>query len=239
MTPEGTDLTTYVQETGSVIKYQPEDVSEILKSPFLPRFQVCGSQSDAAKQGLVQLGHWGLVYDKNRVRDLGKEIDIGVFNLRPKALKLPKDGSNPLSYYDKNSPEFVAVAKESAIQDSGCMYGLEFLVWIPTTSEFASLYLGTQSARREAPSLLNLMQMDADGNPREGYGPCLATCRTQLVTNARRQSWHVPKFFRNSSNLATLPDTEELKEESEKFNNPPKSVVEEIPQQPGTDARPR
>jgi hypothetical protein len=234
---EQNELMTVANEAGTVIKYQPEDMTEILKSPYLPRFQVCGSQSDPAKKGMVQLGNWGLVYDKERARDLGKEIDVAIFNLRPKALKIPKDGGSPLSYFDKDTPEFQAVSKESAVQDSGCMFGLEFLVFIPTTEEFGTLYLGTQSARREAPALLNLMKMNPDGSPREGYGPCLATCRTQLVQNARRQSWHVPKFFRCTSALSAMPDSEALKEENEKFNNPPKSVVEEVPA--GSEQRPR
>ncbi len=240
MSEEQNDIMTIASDAGTVIKYQPEDMTEILKSPFLPRFQVCGSQSDAAKKGFVGLGNWGLVYDKERARDLGKEIDVAVFNLRPKALKIPKDNSTPMSFFDKNSDEFAAVAKESQIQNSGCMYGLEFLVWVPTTNEFGTLYLGTQSARREAPSLLNLMQMNPDGSPRSGYGPCLVTCRTQLVSNAKRQSWHVPKFFRCTSTLASMPDSEALREENEKFNNPPKSVVEEVPeQQAGAEQRAR
>jgi hypothetical protein len=57
MSEEQNELMTVANEAGAVIKYQPEDMTEILKSPYLPRFQVCGSQSDAAKKGFVQLGN--------------------------------------------------------------------------------------------------------------------------------------------------------------------------------------
>lgn len=211
-------------------KYDADDVNALLKSSFLPRLQVCGSSTDVVKEAKVTMGAYGLVYDKTRCVDLSKEIDILVLAFRPKALRIPKDGTNPLSYFNRLSPEFKRVQDESKIKDSGCMFGLEFLVYVPKTEEFATFYLGSFSARKEAPSLLLQMKKNPDGTERDGYGPAKVTCKTTLTKNKKGQSWHIPQFFSCSSDLSSLPETGDVVEEVKKFNNPPESVVEKAPE---------
>jgi hypothetical protein len=205
-----------------------EDVDNILKSPFLPRLQVCGSQTELVKEGRITMATWALVYDKNRFTDAGKEIDFLALAFRPKALRIPKDGGNPMSYFNRESAEFKRVQSDSKVQNSGCMYGLEFLVWMPNQQEFTTLYLGTQSSRRESPALLSEMQKNLDGTPRSDYGPNKVNGKIKLVKNVKG-SWHVPQFFPCTSDLATLPDPTELQEELEKFKTPPESAQEAAP----------
>ena len=202
-------------------------VDDMLKSTFLPRLQVCGSSSEVVKQGLVQMGNWALVYDKERVKDLGKEIDILAVAFRPQALRLPKDG-NPTAYYNREHPEFKRIQADSKIKDSGCMFGLQFLVWVPSARQFALLYLGTWSGRKQAPSLLTEMKKNPDGSEREQYGPNTVTCRQFLDKNKAGQSYHVPRFYPCTSTLSAYPEQDALKTEVETFNNPPESQVEPV-----------
>lgn len=219
------DLSIYGQTNAPMQKYSAQDAEELLKSQFLPRLQVCGSQSDCVKEGKINMGVYALVFDKERINDIGKEIDFVVLAFRPKALRIPKDGSNPLSYFNRESPEFKKVQAESGIQNSGCMFGLEFLVYIPNEDEFATLFLGSQSARRESPALLAEMKKNPDGSPRDFYGVAKVTAKISLAKN-NKGSWHVPKFFPCNTQLDGEPDPKRLTDEIQKFNNPPESAVE-------------
>lgn len=210
---------------GVIIKPTDTDVEDLLKSPFLPRFQVCGGNTEIVKEGKMPVGTYGLIYDKNRAVDLGKEIDILVIGMRAKALRIPKEG-NPMSYFNREHPEFKKIQADSKLPNSGCMFGMEFLIWLPVQQEFATLFLGTMSARKETPSLLAEMKKDLEGKPRDEYGVAKVTCsQPRLVKNAKG-SWHVPQFRPCNSNLASLPDQGTLMEEVQKFSTPPESVEE-------------
>lgn len=210
---------------GTVIKADEADVENLLKSPFLPRLQVCGGNTEIVKEGKMAMGVYGLIYDKNKFVDLGKEVDILVVGMRPKALRLPKEG-NPMSYFKRESAEFKKIQADSKFPNSGCMFGMEFLVWIPSQAEWATLFLGTQSARKETPSVLTEMKKDFSGTSRDNYGAAKVTCHAPRLVKNPKGSWHIPQFGPCNSDLAVLPERDSLAEEIQKFASPPESVEE-------------
>lgn len=159
-------------------------------------------------------GHYGLVRAKDQVEDLGEELDVMPLALRVKALQI--DGNDIITVYDHTSPEYQRIAEQSVIKDSGCMYGPEFLLWIPDAVTFATFFLSSPSARGEAPSLLNLLK------ERSG-----ATLKWRLAKNKKNQSWEVPIAIACSSWAYSLP-LDQIAEQVNKFLNPPKDEREKV-----------
>ncbi len=178
---------------------------------FLPRLMLIGSNSKLAKQDKIPQGRWGLVSGEDGI-DLTKEVNVIVLAWRPKALEILAE--TVVSIYNPKSPEFTRIAEKSSEQDSGCMYGAEFLVWIPSVKQFATLYMSSKTSRREAAPLKALMGMGA-------------TLKIQLIT-AKKFSWHGPVVTSCSAPL-DVPSHEAVVKEVTRFNNPPEEETEAAP----------
>ena len=91
------------------------------------------------------------------------------------------------------------------------MYGPEFLVWIPSQGVFATYFMSSKTARREAKKMEPLLGK-------------AATFRCKLIDSGRFK-WHGPVVVPCSSPLE-VPALDAIKGEVEKFQNPPKSDIE-------------
>ena len=179
---------------------------------WLARIDLVGGNSSLAKEGKMGPGRYALVKDKTTFIDLGTSFNCMVLGLRLKATKFV-DGQ-PTSYYDNNSQEFLDVVTQSGEQDSGCMAGPEFLLWIPNQKCFATFHMASKSQQNES---VNVKALLGDS----------ATLMTALVKPPKsRYSWHVTKTVACSINL-TPPDMEDFQAQLQKFKNPPKPVVKE------------
>ena len=157
------------------------------------------------------MAHWGLLTAKDTAEDLGVAVDVIPLVWRPKATQL-----TPLiTYYNPKSEDFKRVMKQSEVPNSGCFYGPEFLVWIPSIKKFASYSMNSKTARNQAPQLLALM----------GKG---ATLKIKYIETTN-YSWHGPVVTQCSVPLGT-PDPELRKEVEEKFCHPEESSVEFDPE---------
>jgi hypothetical protein len=174
---------------------------------WLPRLALFGGNSDAAKEGKVPIGHYGLVTAKDQLVVLGPAVDVLVISWRPTAIDTRSEDT-VVSSHDKNSELFKSIQDQADnVKDSGCMYGPEFLVYIPAVKKFATFLLGSKSFRREALPLSELMTK-------------AATIRSKLV-KTERFSWHVPVVTACTTPFDTIPPLEEIAEKAELFNNPP------------------
>lgn len=172
-------------------------------STYLSRLQLFGSKSDACAEGRINIGHWGLVSD-DVITDCGKEVDVAIIAWRPKAIRTSED---LIIEYDQKSEEFQQIVVDSAVKDSGCMYGPEFLVYVPSQNAFATLFMSSKTARRESKKMKPLMRK-------------AATLKCRLIKTAR-YSWHGPVIVPCSTPLE-MPPLEDLKKQVELFQNPPK-----------------
>jgi hypothetical protein len=125
-------------------------------------------------------------------------------------------GEQVISVFDMESDEFKRIQEKSAEQDSGCMYGPEFLVYIPQIKEFATFFCGSKSARRESPTIKALLTKPA-------------TLKSKKI-ETKRYTWYGPQAT-SCSTPFDPPDLEALKKVVEKFNNPPKTEVEAAPEE--------
>lgn len=171
---------------------------------FLPRLQLFGGSSDAVKEGKIGVGRWGLVAGKDALEDLGAEVDVLVIAGRVKALDL--HGENIVTSYDRNSDTFKDIATRSEVANSKCMFGPEFLVYVPSKQVFATVFLSSATARREARSLHARLRK-------------AATLKSQLITG-KQHKWHGP-VFTPCSNPFEMPTGEAIVAEATKFLNPP------------------
>jgi len=181
-------------------------------SSFLPRLQLFTSASNECKKGEFPLNHYGVVTAKNRIRDLGKTVEVVPLAWRPKAMQIMADGTI-LSKYDAKDPEFGRIAEMSDIQNSGCMFGPEFLLWVPGIKGFVTFFMSSKSARNEAPALKDKLDQEQ-----------AATLDSTFLSN-KKFSWQSP-VIRGCSTPLDLPAGDSLITEITKFKNPPKDEIE-------------
>lgn len=197
---------------GSVQKYGDDAFDAATKSgDYLGRLQLMTANSQKVKEGVFPANHYAMVRDQN-YQDIGEKVDVAVVAWRPKALEIDEELIN---VYDPENAEFKRIALKSEEKDSGCMYGPEFLVWIPSIKMFATFFMGTKSSRREAPNMKARLKN-------------AATMASQLI-KTKRYSWWSPEITACSTPF-DMPENDALMKEVEKFNNPPAQEIEKAPE---------
>lgn len=193
-------------------KYSSLEVFQaIAKSgDYLPRVQLFGGNSEACKEGKIPIAHFGIVPNKDTIEDIGERFDCAVLAWRPRAIRI--DGDAIDNYYDAKSPEFIKVQEEAEVQDSGCMYGPEFLLYVPSKQKFVLFHMNNKTSRRVAPQLLGQLGK-------------AATIKSRLI-KTDRYTWHGPEVLACSTPLSPLPTAEEVLSQLDKFNNPESSTAE-------------
>jgi len=189
------------------------DFDEVTSSgdAYLTRLQLFGSKSDACAEGKISIGHWGLVND-DVIIDLGEEVDLVILAYRAKALQIDNDGI--ITNHDVRSETFNAIREQSFVQDSGCMFGPEFLVYIPSNETFATYFASSKTSRREAKGTIKLLIGSA------------ATFKCKLIDPpASKYKWHGP-IVTPCSTPMDLPDLKIISEMINKFKHPVADEVE-------------
>lgn len=203
-----------VEAPGSGVLATPE-LFQRMSSPgdYLPRLQLCGGTSLIVKECKIPVAHWASILKEDQFTDLGAEVDIIPLAWRAKAMEIGDD--QIINLYDpgpKDNPnkDFQAIQLKSDIRDSGCMFGPEFLVWIPKIKIYATYFMNNKTARRESPKVLAQIGK-------------ASTLKAHFIKTAK-YSWHGPVCTPCSTPLVE-PDMVEVKKQQDKFNNPPKSEV--------------
>ena len=202
-----TALTAVLQDAGALSTVDDKSFKDLSGSgSFLPRLQLCGGNSKICKTGKIGIGRWGLMKGKDEVVDLTTEVDVIVCAMRARATDTSKEGE-VLNSFEQNSEQFKAIAAMSDIHDSGCMFGPEFLIYIPSASQFATYFMSSKTARNKATAMRDAL----------GKG---ATLGVEFI-ETKKYSWHGPTVKPCSSPL-TEPSAEEAMPVVKTFLNPPK-----------------
>lgn len=200
--------------------YDENTLSDLSKTgDWLPRIVVTTSNSDLVQMQKLPMGRVASIDNKDAFKDLGTSVDLILCAWRPRALRLPV-GLNPISYFDPKDPEFIKTQQESFVKDSRCIYGPEFLVWIPAETRFGLFHLSSKSSRKEGQKALIIMKGE-DGKLRPGA----ATVKPKFIQTPKFKWWS-PELLPCSTPLSPLPEAEKFAEELTKFQNPPKQQVE-------------
>lgn len=173
----------------------------VASSNFLPRIQLFGANSNAVKEDKIGKGCFGLVRGKDEIEDLTLTFNCLPLDWRWKAMQVAE--GNVVSVYDYDSDAFQKL-KHTAdnVKDSGCMWGVEFLVWLPDQKLYATFYLSSATARREA-------------KPLRAQIGCATTLNREFIKKPK-YSWYGPKVSVCSVPM-TPPDLAEINEQIAAF----------------------
>jgi len=172
---------------------------------YLDRIQLFQGTSAAAKEGKIKPGYYGVPRGEE-VEDLGASIDLLVYAAKPKALDT--SGDTPVAAHDPESAEFQRI-KETAdtVKDSGCMHGLEFLVFERNSANFYTYFANGASARREAGKMI----------PTE---TALQVTMSANFIKRKQFSWHAPVITKCSTDFSNAPSLDKIRAEVVKFMKP-------------------
>jgi len=210
-------------EVAVVTDLSMQDFMEISSaSQFLPRIQLFGSNNAVVKQGTFPAGHYGLSTAKDTIENLGKEFNCIPYKVRAKAVDF-RDRKNIVQVFDKNSEAFADIKERSKVKDSDCMYGPEFLVWLPDQERFATFFFNNPTMRNAAP---HLYAFTPEGNVSKQAAP--ATCKIRFIPDPKFGGWHGPTIVKCSVPMES-PPADRIEQEVALFMNPPvKAPAEEV-----------
>lgn len=219
-------------------KYTEDDKawSDVVTSAsFLPYITLYGGNSNLVKEGKIGMAHYGLSRGKDKLDDLGKEFDFLALAWRFKAMEIA-DGTI-ISKYNPKDPGFLAIQAKSEIKDSGCMFGIEFMFYVPNPPAacFATFFCNSKTSRREAPNIkVFCPRGESPAGPAKG--PEWATLKTNFIKSGT-YAWHGPNVTKCSTPY-NAPDNDEMIDQATKFANPKESGVEAVaPGETNTRAR--
>lgn len=177
-----------------------------------PRVQLMTFSSTEVTNDRAKAGHYVTIKNKDQITDLGPEFDCLVLGVRAMALSI--NGDEVISVYDHTSALFKDIAAKSGEQDSGCMYGPQFLLWVPGHG-FVTFFFSNPTLRRSAPELRGLIKK-------------AATIKSRKIEKGKYK-WHgMVVTVCSSFDGSQLPGADVILAEVTRFNNPPKQeeVVE-------------
>ena len=211
MAPEDTDLVHLGEEAeNQLVKFSDDDFAAAASSgSYFPRLQLMTSNSKQCKNGEFPINHFALVVDQT-FTDLGDEVDILVLSWRPKAIDI---GDEIISVFDPNADEFKRIQQEAENPNSGCMFGPEYLVYIPQVEKFATFFMGSKTMRREAPNVKARIKK-------------AGTLKAGKIEN-KKYTWFSPQIVPCSTPFDP-PAQDKLLEAVESFNNPTSSNTEKV-----------
>jgi hypothetical protein len=226
-----------------------EQFAEVARATrFLGRVQLY-TRGNAIDEGLIPPGHYGIPESDKKIIDLGTEIDILPLAQRLKAIDW-SDKEAIITNYDCTSDVFKDIAARSEERDSGCAYGVSFLVYERSTGRFLEFFCGSKSTRPIAGDIAVFCPCSQADIERKAQGgadvsnmvphfaePC--TLGVRLARNKRNQTWHVPEPGPCSVPFSNLPSAEAIYAEIQKFMNPSPQDVEVVKEDESKPSRAR
>ena len=170
---------------------------------FLPRVQLLAATSKLAADAPELIGQFVFVKGSGH-ESLGKSFNAAVLTYRPKAMTFEPEVQE---FFDTESPEFKDIKERSDARDSGCVWGIEYLLYVEGKG-LATYYLSSKSAR------MNAVEPLYDRLEK------FATISAEKVQNKKSQTWSVPKVT-DCSTPFDIGEKETAVAQAQKFLNPP------------------
>lgn len=201
---------------------------------FLQRLQLL-SKGKYVDSKQAQGGDYAVIKDSETCKSLGDKIDVLVLERRHKALDM-SDVGQVLDTYDPKSSLYNDIRARSGEKDSGCQYGVEFLVAERSTAKLYGFFFGTKSFRRVLDTMYTYLPLTEEQIKQRGltdvkpHGPITLTLQSKNIRSRDGKfSWFVPVFQDCSSPFTKnqLVSAEKIRAELIKFRTPDKqeSVV--------------
>lgn len=213
LAPNTLTLATLTQTQIAPAGMDESDFKEMaITRSFLPRINLLQSMSKEVTKKKMPVGEFIFTIGKDEITKMGEKFSCIPLAFRFKAVDM-RNKEKILNYYDQKSTEFLNVKKISKeTQMSGCLCGLEFLLWVPDREAFATYYLSSASALAEAQNIRNLI-----GKP---------TWLKSKFVETEKYSWYVPVSMYCSDPLKEPTDLALAQATINTFLNPKSSDVE-------------
>ena len=195
-------------------KQADESLAKMQQSSFLPRIQFISKMSKFVDLDPgINANNFGLISSDEEYKDCGKTLDVMVLGWRQKALDT-KEGK---SFYDHQSDGFIEIqTRADTEQNSGCMYGPEYFVYIPEEDACATFFFGSKSLRYEVRKIHKLYD---NGEPATLFG--------KLIEPKSGNNPYYSASVKACASPIAPPEAsrlEQIKAELKKFNDPKDSV---------------
>jgi len=191
-------------------------VNFLTTSNALVYMHLITSSTKLGKSGQFPVNHFG-VFDTNPPSDAGATVTALVLGWRSKAVDtktIPATNVYNPALDENGSPvgPFLDIARKSEVKDSGCMFGPEFLLYLPSKDIFVTLFLASKSHRREAPTMINnqgkAVELSAHLIPTaayEWYVPRATPTDVEIEVDAARAATAL-ETFNNPVNIEVKKD---------------------------------
>jgi hypothetical protein len=196
---------------GVVSKYDDDAFSDMSKGgSFLPRIQLMTAASGKVKEGDFPANHYALINGKDHT-DLGKEVDLLILAWRPTAMDYGAEEF--IITHDRDGDVYKDIQNRADnVQNSNCSWGPEFLVYVPGQG-YATFFMGSKSARNEAATI-------------KGYMHKACTLSSKKI-EGKKFTWFCPEG-KACQTPFDPPARDELLEQINKFEDPPKAEEKEM-----------
>lgn len=195
-----------------------EDLDSLIASSYVAYMKFMSSRSGMVEEGKFPVNHFALFQSKQPI-DLGESVDVILCSVRSHALAI--DDGAVISSYKRDSALYKEIEQRADTeQNSGCLYGAEFLCYIPERNVFATFLMGTKTMRRDTALLVAIYK-----------GNKFCTLKSKVITvrkDGKTYTYASVNPVQCSVELAFACSNEYLLDVVNKFNNPPESVVEPI-----------
>jgi hypothetical protein len=199
---------------------------ELAKANVLPARLQLYTKGKAVSSGLIGPGEFGIPESDARIIGLGKSVDLLPLARKVKAIDMSSVEAIVTSC-DATSKVFKEIQRRANHADSGCMYGVSFLVCERKTGRFLEFYCGTRSTRPLAEDIypyLPLVQQQIHTRAERGedvselrpHGPIPLMLKAKLRKQGKF-TWHVPVRGSNAKPFAVTPALEVVEDEIAKF----------------------
>jgi hypothetical protein len=121
------------------------------------------------------------------------------------------------AFFDEDHPEYQRIQEQADSKVQNRMYGPQYLLWIPSIGKFATYFMGTPTARNESRALTSNLRKPVTLGSR--------TIKSKPRPGKQQFVWQGPQVFACSTPF-DLPSLEVIKQQKEKFYNPPAPKVE-------------
>ena len=209
--------------TGDVAIQNDAMDESLMGNGFMASLRLLTSQSNQVKAGKFPVNHYGL-FRGGDPEDLGLEVDAIVLTWRAKAFDM-SDTDAINTVYDPKTPEWIDIVRRSKIKDSGCSYGPEYLLYIPSLDVYATFFASSISARNEAKNVNNFLPV--------GGVTKSATFHSRFI-EAKKYSWQLFQI-RQCPNDLFVPDADAYLKAFKDFMNPEAEKKELAPEAEGED----
>lgn len=201
------------QECG-LVKSDEQFEAAVAGGAYLPSLRLMTSSSDKCKSGDFPINRYAIIEGGNYI-ECDKEVDVLVLDWHPKALDMSVAGEVTAAY-DTETELFKDIQTRSDIPNSKCMFGPEYLVYIPSKGKYATFHLGSKSSRREARSMQSLLEKAATLKSKlietpkfKWQSPVVTACSTPFPIPPREELIEKIKQFRDSEKQPELAPQEQ------------------------------